>query len=137
VTSTSAETTNTVTSSSEKLAASWLNAYQLNLFRPEHQIEMLRNETANMQNRSAGDRQFIPSRSVELQRRAAVRTLMDRLEAQGSRDRDVPSIQVAGMEKWEGRVLEVDDEYFTVELVPFGEGAEVRRGLLDRPPVRR
>ena len=128
MTSTSAQTTNAVTtSSSEKLAASWLNAYQLKLFRrPEDDIEMLKNDTLNMRDdRLEGYRIFFPSRSVELQRREAVRTFIDRLEAQSSRERDVPSIRVAGMEKWEGRVLEVDDEYFTVELVPFGLGAEV------------
>jgi hypothetical protein len=46
-----------------------------------------------------------------------------------------PIYRVSGLEKWEGRILEVDDEYFTAELVPEQPSAptvvaDFRRTLL-------
>lgn len=46
-----------------------------------------------------------------------------------------PDNRVTGMQKWEGRVIEVDDDYFSAELVPFADGpvmvADFARDRLD------
>lgn len=33
--------------------------------------------------------------------------------------------RVIGMEKWEGRVVEIDSDFFTAELIPLGSGSAV------------
>lgn len=127
MTVTSHETTANATPSnpSEKLAG-WLSAYRLRLLTHDDQdIQMLKNNTLSLAQRAEGAQGDLVDRAIwsaKVQRRQAVRTLIERIE---SRSSETQTVCVAGMEKWEGRVLDVDDDYFTVELVPFSGGTEV------------
>ncbi|WNG82561.1 hypothetical protein C6A86_002330 [Mycobacterium sp. ITM-2016-00316] len=64
-------------------------------------------------------------RELRKKQLAAVKAAFDRVDDQASEQWTTPSVKVTGMEKWEGRVLEVDDDLFSVELTHFGEGPEV------------
>ncbi|CQD11819.1 hypothetical protein BN1232_02222 [Mycobacterium lentiflavum] len=60
------------------------------------------------------------------ERRArALRSAFSRLENETTERSDIPVERITGMEKWEGRVIEVDDDIFSVELRPLGGGPEV------------
>jgi len=53
---------------------------------------------------------------------------------------DIPAERITGMQKWDGRILEVDEEYFSAELVPYEEVGEAviadfPRDLLPDEPV--
>jgi hypothetical protein len=53
---------------------------------------------------------------------------------------DIPAERITGMQKWDGRILEVDEEYFSAELVPYEEVGEAviadfPRELLPDEPV--
>ncbi|MCV7154351.1 hypothetical protein [Mycolicibacterium pyrenivorans] len=62
---------------------------------------------------------------LNYKRADAVRAAFNRNEEQGDYLHAVPTVRVTGMEKWEGRVLEVDDEFFSAELVPLEGGPVV------------
>lgn len=57
---------------------------------------------------------------ADQQRRDAVKTVLERIEAERTGAIAAHAVYVSGMEKWEGRILEVDDDFVTVELVPLG-----------------
>ena len=128
-TGTATETTNPFAADNMEELAGWSSAYHLNLLRPirdDNQVPI--NETFALSQREALAQGDLIARAVwsaKEQRREAVRAIVGRVKAERMNLPEVPTIRVAGMEKWEGRVLEVNDDYFTAELIPFDDGAEV------------
>jgi hypothetical protein len=73
------------------------------------------------------------ARQSEERRARALRSAFSRLESETTERLEIPIERITGMEKWEGRVIEVDDDIFSVELRPLGEGPEV---IADFPKTR-
>lgn len=67
----------------------------------------------------------LPARQFDERRARALRSAFSRLESETTERSEIPIERVTGMEKWEGKVIEVDDDFFSVELRPLGEGPEV------------
>ncbi|MGE2836274.1 hypothetical protein [Mycobacterium sp. SMC-4] len=125
--STNMPRTNSDISPSDKLEG-LLNAYRHSFMQFEHKTGMLQNSTLGFSTDTGEKRKIAASRSNSLAKEhhaEILRTVINRFRAQQQKSSESPAMPVAGMEKWEGRVLEVDDEYFTAELIPFGDGAVV------------
>lgn len=95
--------------------------------------EELATETiGTLQNRStlARESSLIPTRIATLNQ-ALSQSKSDRLnflsKAVGrvTTEAAVPADRATGMQKWEGRILEVDTEYFSADLAPFEGGEQV------------
>jgi hypothetical protein len=80
------------------------------------------------------DEQVI-DRIVEERYSKLLRSALRRPEIEKTVLAGAPELTVVGMQKWEGRVIEVDDDYFSAELVPFSVGpvviADFARDLID------
>jgi hypothetical protein len=62
---------------------------------------------------------------VDERRASAVRSAFRRLESESIERLEIPIERITGMEKWEGRVIDVDDDIFSAELRPLYDGPDV------------
>jgi hypothetical protein len=121
--------TNAAAASSEKLADA-SNQYRLSLLRLTGQdTSTLPIETTEMPARSQSNAPSgfteHPVSQANRRRLEAIRTALRLVDDPTARQADLPTAHVSGMQKWQGRILEVDEEYFSAELVPFEGGAAV------------
>lgn len=56
---------------------------------------------------------------------AAIRTAFEVVNERQSSPPPAPSAGITGMEKWEGTVIDVDSDFFSVQLSPLADGSEV------------
>lgn len=56
---------------------------------------------------------------------AAIRSAFEAVNERRSNPPTGPSAGITGMDKWEGTVTEVDDEFFTVHLSPHNDGTAI------------
>lgn len=63
--------------------------------------------------------------SFSQRKTAAIRSAFEVANERRSYPPTGPSAGITGMDKWEGTVIEVDDEFFTAQLTPDGDGTEV------------
>ncbi|MEE6137731.1 hypothetical protein SKC41_15505 [Mycobacterium sp. 050128] len=85
------------------------------------------------------EEQKVAQRIIE-QHARLLRSALRRPDIESTERTAPPDFPIMGMQKWEGRVLDVDDDLISVELVPSGEGpvvtADFARHRLDEEDVR-